>query len=405
TPDGTFGMISEADIAGYMGSMVVAKNGVLKVSATTQQSGDAVVTGAFAFPWRFVVAGDLGTINVNTMTENLSPDPDSEMDYSWAKPGITSWTWLVGYAGMQSDPNAIKKYLDFSAEMGWDYFIMDEGWQPRPGSGQGDGGRYWGEYDWFPEVRDYADEVGIGLLAWVHCDDLNTPEKRAARLPKWAELGIKGIKVDFFDRENQDRVQLMEDIYKECAELGLVVNAHGANKPTGEVRTYPNILTREGIYGQEMGDLKAEQYTIMPFTRNAVGPADVTETVYPRGSSTTIGFQMAVSVLYTSGLHCFASSVEDYQSSGGISFFKNFPAVWDGYHFIDGYPGEYTALARKSGEEWYAAAISTDARDAKFPLDFLDEGQEYYASIYRDDGTDARSMKMEFQKVTSKDTL
>ncbi|WP_050697180.1 glycoside hydrolase family 97 catalytic domain-containing protein [Anaeromassilibacillus senegalensis] len=405
TPDGAFGMISEADIAGYMGSMVVAKNGTLKVNATTQQSGDAVVTGPFAFPWRFVVAGDLGTINVNTMTENLSPDPDPEMDYSWAKPGVTSWTWLVGYAGMQSDPNAIKKYLDFSAEMGWDYFIMDEGWQPRPGSGQGDGGRYWGEYDWFPEVRDYADEVGIGLLAWVHCDDLNTPEKRAARLPRWAKLGIKGIKVDFFDRENQDRVQLMEDIYKECAELGLIVNAHGANKPTGEVRTYPNIMTREGIYGQEMGDLKAEQYTIMPFTRNAVGPADVTETVYPRGSSTTIGFQMAVSVLYTSGLHCFASSVEDYQGSGGISFYKNFPAVWDGYHFIDGYPGEYTALARKSGEEWYAAAISTDARDAKFPLDFLDEGQEYYAAIYRDDGTNARSMKMEFQKVTSKDTL
>ena len=401
TPDGTFGMISEAQLTGYMGSMVKAQNGTLKISATPLQSEDPVVEGTFAFPWRFAVVGTLGDINENTMTENLSPDP-AEGDYSWAETGVCSWTWLVGGASMQSDPEQIKKYIDFASEMGWKYFIMDEGWQPR--SQQGDGTRYYGEYDWIDDVVEYANEKGVGLIAWVHVDDLNTPEKRAQRLDRWAELGIKGIKVDFFDRETDERVQLMEDVYADCERLHLVANVHGANKPTGEVRTHPGILTREGIYGQEMGDLSPVQYTILPFTRNAVGPADVTETLYPRGSSTTTGFQVALSVLITSGMHCLASSVEDYQGSPALSFYKDFPSVWDDSHFIDGYPGEYTTLARRSGDKWYGCAITTDARDAEFPLDFLDDGQ-YYAMIYADDGTDNRGLKLEIQKVTKGDTL
>ena len=401
TPDGTFGMISEALLTGYMGSMVVAQDGQLKVSATPLQSTDPTVEGTFAFPWRFTVVGTLGDINENTMTENLSPAP-AEGDYSWAEPGVCSWTWLVGGAGMQSNPDQIKKYIDFASEMGWKYFIMDEGWQPR--SNQGDGTRYFGEYGWIEDVIKYANEKGVGLIAWVHVDDLNTAEKRAQRLDRWAELGIKGIKVDFFDRETDERVQLMEDVYADCERLHLVTNVHGANKPTGEVRTHPGILTREGIYGQEMGDLRAEQYTILPFTRNAVGPADVTETVYPRGGSTTSGFQVALSVLITSGMHCLASSVEDYQSSPALSFYKDFPSVWDDTHFIDGYPGEFTELARRSGDKWYACAITDEARDAEFKLDFLDDG-EYYAMVYADDGTSNRGLKLEIEKVTKDDTL
>lgn len=153
-----------------------------------------------------------------------------------------------------------------------------------------------------------------------------------------------------------------------------------------------------------MGDLTAEQYTILPFTRNAVGPADVTETVYPRGSSTTTGFQVALSVLITSGMHCLASSVEDYQSSPALSFYKDFPSVWDDTHFIDGYPGEFTELARRSGDKWYACAITDEARDAEFKLDFLDDG-EYYAMVYADDGTSNRGLKLEIEKVTKDDTL
>ena len=119
------------------------------------------------------VVGTLGDINENTMTENLSPAP-AEGDYSWAEPGVCSWTWLVGGAGMQSNPDQIKKYIDFASEMGWKYFIMDEGWQPR--SNQGDGTRYFGEYGWIEDVIKYANEKGVGLIAWVHVDDLNTAE-------------------------------------------------------------------------------------------------------------------------------------------------------------------------------------------------------------------------------------
>ena len=146
-------------------------------------------------------------------------------------------------------------------------------------------------------------------------------------------------------------MQLYEDIYKDCAKYGLIVNAHGANKPSGEVRTYPNVLTREAIRGEEHS-LTPFQYSVIPFTRAAIGPADATEQIYPRGSNnTTTGFQLALSVLVQSGMHCLASSIEDYRSSPAYSFYQNMPVVWDDTKLIDGYPGDFTTRGRRAGED------------------------------------------------------
>ena len=408
TPEGDFTLLTEAELSGeYIGSMVKAEgNGVLRVSYTPQQGTKEVVTSApFQSPWRVAITGTLADIVENTMVENLSAPEKTNFNYeSWAEPGLTSWSWIAAgqTSANQHDPDMIKRYIDFTAEMGWKYYILDEGWQPHAPSGSDS--RYAGYYEWFDEIVDYADSKGVGLIAWVICDDLNTQAKRDARLIEWAEKGIKGIKIDFFDRETQDRTQLFTDVYEQCSDLKMVVNVHGANKPTGEIRTYQNVLTREAIRGQEQGDLKPEQYTILPFTRGAVGPADVTETLYPRGSSSTIGFQIASSILIQSGLHCMASGPDDYLNSPTYSLYKDMPAVWDDTKLIDAYPGDFVTMVRRSGENWFGASTTTEARDAEFPLDFLGDGK-YYALVYKDTGTSRNDIAMECIEVTKADKL
>ncbi|MDF2567911.1 MAG: hypothetical protein K0R90_1367 [Oscillospiraceae bacterium] len=405
TKEGLFALITEAHLSGeYIGSMVkVHEKGRLCVSFTPQQGTNQVNTIApFESPWRVAVIGTLNQIIQNTMVENLSPAPNAEKNYSWIEPGVSSWNWLVGEKEMQRNPLAIKKYIDFASEMGWKYFIMDEGWQPE--SPPGSDSKYSGYFEWFADIQKYAEQNGIGLIAWVFCDDLNTSEKRKSRLEDWKSHGFKGIKVDFFDRETQDRMKLYEGIYKDCMALDLVVNVHGANKPTGEIRTYPNVLTREGIHGQEQGDIKPFQYTIIPFTRTAVGPADVTETVFPRGNSATAGFQIALSVLIQSGLHCLASSVENYRNSPAYSFYQQMPVIWDETLLIDAYPGAFVTLVRRNENNWYAASVTVDSRVAILTLDFLDEG-EYTAFIYKDGQDDRTNLCLEETTVTRRDIL
>ncbi len=409
TPDGIFTLLTEAELSGeYAGTMVKAEgNGLLRVSFTPQQKEQPVSTSApFVSPWRVAITGTLNDIVQNTMVENLSPAPDESYNYAdWAEPGVTAWSWMsAGYStANQHDKNIILKYIDFAADMGWKYYIMDEGWQP--GALAGSDSNYAGYYDWFDEVRAHADAKGVKLIAWVRCDDLNTQAKRDARLIEWKKKGIAGIKVDFFDRETQDRTQLYEDIYKQCSSLGLIINTHGANKPTGEIRTYPNVLTREAIRGQEQGDLKPDQFTLFPFIRNAVGPADVTETLYPCGSSTTVGLQVASSILVQSGLHCLASSPESYLNSPAYSLYKDLPAVWDETKLIDGYPGDFATMVRRSGDDWYGASVTVEKKNAVFPLDFLNDATTYYAMVYKDDGATQNDLGFEYKEVKKGDVL
>ena len=404
TPGGTFVRLGEAMLDGsYIGTQLLpVRDRLLQATFVPQQEGDVNTTAPFTSPWRTVTAGDLGAMIEGSMTENVSDDPAGEEDYSWVEAGASSWSWIIASSAWnpepQHDPEIIKEYIDLAAEMGWKYYIMDAGWQPQSTTGDTS---YEGYYDWIDEIVAYANERNVGLIAWVLADDLNTPEKRL-RLDDWAAKGIKGIKVDFFDRETQDRLELQETIYEYCADLGLVVNAHGTNKPTGEVRTNPNVLTREAIRGREYGGLSVEQYTMLAYTRTAIGPADVTETVYPAGGETA-GFMNALPVLVQSGIHCFAGAPEDYLNSPVYTLYKDIPVAWDDTRLVDGYPGDFVALMRRSGEKWYGAAISVEARTVEFPLDMLGEG-DYYALIYKE-GESRSEMALAVQKVTREDVL
>lgn len=400
-----YALITEADRHGtYVGSLLrLEGDGVLRTIFDLTQTS-AVRTGTpFTSPWRTVIIGSENDIMQNTMVENLSPAPNGSYNFgSWVDPGVSSWSW-VSYEGGQEDPEVHKYFIDLAADMGWEYYILDEGWQPRSSTG---GSRYQGMRDWYNEVRNYADARGVKLFAWVDKSDVDTDAEREARFKEWSQSGIVGIKVDFFYNDSQAMIQLQDDIYEDAAKYKLMVNVHGANPPSGEIRTYPNVIAREAIFGQEQGGITAEQYTIIPFIRAAVGTADVTEQLYSRDTSkTTMGFQIALSTLIENGIHSMGSKPEEYYSiPAAINYYTNFPSDWDDLYVINAEVGKQVNLARKSGDAWYAAGISVDERNFNFKPSFLDGNKTYTAVFYVESGNNRQNIEMRVQNNVNRNT-
>lgn len=263
--------------------------------------------------------------------------------------------------------------------MNWKYLILDEGWQPNatvPGK------VYDGYFDYFDELIDYADSKGVGFIVWVKYVDLDTAKEREI-LREWAKLGIKGIKADFFDDERPTVIADMQEIYRICAEEHLLVNLHGANKPTGERSLYPNVINREAVNGQEFGAVSTSNMTVWPYTRGVLGPSDITPTLYPT-ASTTVGHQLAINIVTESGMPCMASDSEVYREAAVKSYLRALPARWDDLRFLCGEPFRSAVLARRSGNEWWVGGLANGSADAAFSLDYLDEGKDYLAVLYED---------------------
>lgn len=421
TPDGVNVVVSEADLDGsYCGTVLQSiSDSTFKFGFPEQQTDPGfsksvlVNTGAnFESPWRAFVAGDEETIFMSTMFEDLS-DPSVIEDTSWIVPGITSWSWMSGMRSggdpydFQANKRVIMEYIDFAAEMGWDYYILDEGWMKRISNQQAiqqgltggrdwlpNGGWYTGFYDYTEELVEYASSKGIGLIAWVHVSQINDPKNDYQQMDelfaKFHEYGIKGIKADFFNSENQETIQLYNKIYEKCVKYQLVANLHGSNKPAGERRTYPNVINREAIYGEELSNTKASQMVIQSYLRGLVGPTDITPYIYPSGGSDiTMGHQLALSVIYESGMTCFASTVDEFRElkDDVKKYYYAYPTTWHDSLFINGTIGEDMTVARQSRDgRWYIGGITTTAKEETVVLDFLEEGVEYTAYIYTDSG-------------------
>lgn len=387
--DGVLTLFSEADLNGsYTGSMfTVGENGLLDISFAKSQSGAVKTTLPFKSPWRAAITGTPEDIVENTMIENLSTPADYDTyDFeSWVEPGLSSWSWGANWGSGISDQSKKETHLnwiEFGSEIGWKYYILDEGWNP------GGRGHINGMYDWWPEVRDYAKEKGVKLWVWVHVSDIDTPEEREKHFSEWEKEGIVGIKPDFFDGEGQDRMKLYDDLYKDAAKHHLMLLVHGANKPTGEIRTWPHVYGREAIRGQEAGGITAEQYTMIPFIRAAVGPAEVTEEIRSKDyNKTTMGFQIALTALVENGIHSMGSAPDVYRGiPEGMSYYKDYPDGWDNTEFVNGEVGKYLSIARQAGTNWYVSGISVDPRTMEIPCRFLNEGEEYVALLYKENG-------------------
>ena len=342
-------------------------------------------------PWRMMMVGDTpGTIVESTMTENLNP-PSVITDPSWIKPGVTVFPWW-GNNFANGDEEALKKYIDMAQTMKWSVIEFDVSLIGSPDVAKD----IWLTTPWIKDVIHYAHERGIAVYGWDERRNLNTPEKRAFIFGKYKELGFDGIKIDFVNSYAQDACDFREACLSDASRLKLMVSFHGEYTPRGERRTYPNLITQEGIKGSEYylfaddNTIPTPQHnTTIPFTRNVIGPMDYTPTAYsmPR-RITSYAHETALPFVFESGWVCMCDKPEFYLHSPALPVLQEIEASWDEIKYLAGYPGEYMVVARRKGQKWTIGALNAGtARKVTIPLDFL--GGKYKSLLLcEDDKTD-----------------
>lgn len=339
---------------------------------------------AWYSPWRILCMGDLGTIASSTLGTDLAAKA-VKMDPGFIKPGKASWSWI------NSKDNFItydeqKKYIDFASRLKWEYCLIDADWDTKIG------------YEKVSELATYAKAKKVGLILWYNsAGDWNTVKyhpkglllTKAGREKEFSRLqamGIKGVKIDFFGGDGQSMMQYYIDILEDAARYQLLVNFHGATLPRGWHRTYPNLMSAEAVYGMEMvtfgqpaADEQPSHCTVLPFTRNAFDPMDFTPmnlTGLTHSKSirrSTPAFELALSVLFLSGIQHFAQNPEQMNKVPAFvtSFLQELPGYWDDVKFIDGYPGKFLVLARRSGSKWYIAGINAEKEEKKINIELV----------------------------------
>jgi hypothetical protein len=398
--DGTFGLISEASLRNYSG-LTLRPEGVARFRAAFQDDPNGWShDGPLVSPWRVIVlARDLNALVNSDVIAALCdpPDPDlfpAGLHTDWIKPGKAPCTWMVyGNDGAQWDRQ--KWFVDAAAATGCEYLLVDAGWRTEKWGWLKNGGDPWARA---AELCRYAAARQVGIVLW-HAypegrDDgpgLTTVEAREELFRNCRKAGVKGVKIDFFNSESKAVIQAYEDLARRAAKYQLTINFHGANKPTGEARTWPNEITREGIREQEYvlwGSLPLPHYGALPFTRMAVGHADfLPGYVQPRFlKNTTVGFQMACVVVFSSPFLCWPDNPEAYLNSPLLQFVRSVPVTWDETRILPGSAiGDTVLMARRKGAEWYVAALNCRAEDRTLHLDLsgLDvSGKEL--TLYRD---------------------
>jgi alpha-glucosidase len=415
-PGGPWVGLLEADLTDYAGMYVGGVPGfenalVSKLSPSRDRMDQAVVGSTpKTTPWRVLLINDRpgGLIESNYLILDLSA-PSALADTSWIEPGKSAWDWWSGSfarnVSFQPGMNTatMEYYVDFAAEHHLEYMLVDAGWYPaKDYTHPGDILSYVPQVN-VPEIIAHAKQKGVKVLLWVYWEAID--KQMDAALDLYAKWGAAGIKVDFMEHDDQQMVNFYERLVRKAAERHLVVDLHGAYKPTGLRRTYPNLLTREGVMGLEYDKwsdrVTPEHDVTIPFTRMLAGPMDYTpgcfnnatrEQFKPRNLEPmcqgTRAHQLAMYVVFESPLVMLADYPEDYDHNPGMGFLDKVPTVWDETKVLNGEPAQYVTIARRHGDTWYLGAMTNwDARDLDVPLSFLGPG-EYQAQIFAD-GADA----------------
>ncbi|WP_257666350.1 glycoside hydrolase family 97 protein [Parapedobacter tibetensis] len=359
-----------------------------------------VSDGPFYSPWRVLTIGSLATIVESTLGLDLA-EKAIVIDEDVLKPGKSAWSWI------NSKDDFIvyeeqKKYIDFAADMNWQYCLIDVNWDRNIG------------YEKIKELADYAATKNVGLLLWYNSagswntvnytpkDKFLTSESRNEEFKRIKAMGIKGVKIDFFGGDGKSVIQYYIAILEDAAKHGLLVNFHGATLPRGWSRTYPHLMTVEAVrgfemvtFGQEDADKQASHATILPFTRNAFDPMDFTpmnlHKIYTHVKRrTTPAFELATSVLFLSGIQHYAESPEgmEHIPENIQDFLRALPNSWDDVRFVSGFPGKDVVIARRADNRWYIAGINGEAKEKEMTIDLrqfdgmikaklLTDGQEF----------------------------
>lgn len=437
-PNGKKICITEADLLNYPGLYLSNQDGTSSLTGVfapypkeiTQgghnnlqgevQSSESYIAkcdGETEFPWRVVIVSenDYDLVN-NDMVYKLA-SPNRVEDVSWIKPGKVAWEWWNDWniynvdfkSGINNE--TYKYYIDFASENGVEYVILDEGWAVH---GEANLLNVIPEID-LPMLAEYANSKNVGLILWAGYWALNRDIEGVCK--HYSDMGIKGFKVDFMDRDDQPMVDFHHKVAEIAAKYKLLIDFHGSYRPTGLQRTYPNVINFEGVHGLEQmkwSGIETDQVTYdvtMPFIRMVAGPIDYTQGamrnasrhnyrgVYSEAMSQgTRCRQLAQYVIFESPLNMLCDSPSNYLSEPECTdFIVNIPTVWDETVALNGKIAEYVSVARRSGDTWYVGSMTNwDGRTLEIDLSFLGEGN-FTAEVYKD-GVNANRVAKDYKK-------
>jgi hypothetical protein len=398
--DGVFALISEANIERQQSASSLFSDGEL--FRVVPDKNEVKVSGAWHTPWRVVIIGSLADIVESTLITDVS-EPVKLKDTSWIHPGVVSWVYWA-YNHGSNDYNIIKKYVDLAVALHLPYVLIDAEWDEMNKLASNEGKT-------IVDAVNYAKSKGVKPLIWYNSSvgwldgapgpkfRLNKPADREKEFAWCEKIGVAGVKIDFFSGDNQMNMDYCQDLMESAARHHLLVNFHGAPIPRGWQRTYPNLLSTEGVYGAEwynnvptFTNKAASHNAMLPFTRNVIGPMDYTPCAFSDSQHphiTSHAHELALTVLFESGLQHLADRPESFlaQPKAVQEFFGKLPAAWDEIRYVSGYPGESVVLARRSGSTWYVAGINgtDEAKALDCRLDFV--GKFTKATCFADSGS------------------
>lgn len=432
-------LITEADLESYPGMYLTSEDQLpltlkglfARVPAKVEQGGHnqlqmqvtkrenfiAKTTGSRSFPWRVCIVTDNDvTLAVSDMVYRLAA-PSRIDDTSWIRPGKVAWDWWNDWniygvdfkAGINN--KTYKYYIDFASEHGIEYVILDEGWAVNL---QADLMKVIPEID-IPELVEYGRDRGVDIILWAGYHAFDRDMEEVCR--HYAGMGVKGFKVDFMDRDDQELVDFIYRASETAARHKLLLDFHGMYKPTGVSRTWPNVLNFEGVHGLEQLKWSPESVDMVtydvtvPFIRMAAGPMDYTQGAMRNAaqgnyrpvnsepmSQGTRCRQLALYVVFNSPLNMLCDSPTEYmREPESLEFIASIPTVWDETQPLEGSVGEYVTLARRSGNNWYVGGITGwEKREVTVNLSFLPAGT-YEMTLYRD-GANAHRKGSDYSK-------
>ena len=380
--DGLFVLLSEANIEhGQSASCLYNDKELFKVVPADLTKGTVPIVRNT--PWRVAIIGSLGDVVESTLITDVS-NPCQIADTNWIQPGVVSWVYWA-YNHGSNDYSIIKKYVDMAATLHLPYVLIDAEWDQMDQLASNEGKT-------IEDAVAYAKEKGVKPMIWYNSSvgwvdgaptpkyRLNKPEDREKEFAWCEQLGVAGVKIDFFSGDNQMNMDYCLDLLESAARHHLLVNFHGATIPRGWQRTWPNLMSTEGVYGAEWYNnvptftaKAAAHNATLPFTRNVIGPMDYTPCAFSDSQHphiTTHAHELALTVLFESGLQHLADKPESFlaQPQEVQDFLSHLPSVWDETHLVSGYPGESVVIARRSGSTWYVAGINGTDEEKELPL-------------------------------------
>lgn len=362
-------------------------------------SKPAAVAGTIITPWRVVMIGaDLNSLVNCDIINNVSPPPDKTLfpnglNTEWLRPGRAVWRYLDGGENTLAE---MKEFSRLAGELGFEHHVVEGFW------------RRWTE-DQMRELTAYSKQFNVGIWFWAHSKDLHTHDARRKLFEQLNRVGVVGSKIDFFDHEAKETIDLYQALLKDAAGHKIMLEFHGSNKPAGESRTWPNEMSRESVKGMEYRSLteRARHNATLPFTSFVAGHADYTPVHFgERRRDTSWTHQIATAAVFTSPLMIYGAHPKSILANPAVEMIKSIPSTWDETIVLPvSEIGEVAAFARRKGNAWFLAILNGPAaKTVKISLSFLNNGK-HNASLVRDKTDDAAAVNVENSTAGRSDTL